>query len=162
MPEHGRTLKTSSLYFTPLEAKSRSSCTLPSAPPTHTSLVSCSLYLRPVGRSAGVTEVNDDIVPDWYQSLLEGGQYQEWRVPLCFGVDFFIYYRVCCAMYQSIIHSIRYDKLLSAVKSSGRGAPPPGMCVVGMSVMGEEVMRGVLGEYEKGQVTGGGHVVVSK
>ena len=36
----------------------------------------------------------------------------------------------------------RYDKLLSVVKSSGRGAPPPGMCVVGVSVVGEEVMRG--------------------
>lgn len=64
-------------------------------------------------------------------------------------------------MYQSTVHC-RYDKLLSAVKSSGRGAPPPGMCVVGMSVMGEEVMRGVFGEYEKGQVTGCCHVVVSK
>lgn len=56
-------------------------------------------------------------------------------------------------MCQSTLHYIRYDKLLSAVKSSGRGAPPPGMCVVGVSVMGEEVMRGVFGEYEKGQVT---------
>ena len=47
----------------------------------------------------------------------------------------------------------RYDKLLSSVRSSGRGAPPPGMCVVGVSVMGEEVMRGVIGEYQRGQVS---------
>ena len=46
----------------------------------------------------------------------------------------------------------RYDKLLSVVKSSGRGAPPPGMCVVGVSVVGEEVMRGVIGEYQRGRV----------
>ena len=47
----------------------------------------------------------------------------------------------------------RYDKLLSAVKSSGRGAPPPGMGVVGVGVVGEEVMRGVVGEYQQGQVS---------
>ena len=47
----------------------------------------------------------------------------------------------------------RYDKLLSSVRSSGRGAPPPGMCVVGVSVVGEEVMRGVVGEYQRGQVS---------
>ena len=47
----------------------------------------------------------------------------------------------------------RYDKLLNSVRSGGRGAPPPGMCVVGVSVVGEEVMRGVIGEYQRGRVS---------
>ena len=48
----------------------------------------------------------------------------------------------------------RYDRLLTAVRVSGRGpGVPPGMCVVGVSVVGEEVMKGVTTEYQRGQVS---------
>ena len=41
-----------------------------------------------------------------------------------------------------------------AVKGGGSGGVVPGMCVVGVSVVGEEVMRGVLAEYQRGGVSG--------
>lgn len=54
----------------------------------------------------------------------------------------------------------RYDRLLKGVKGSGEVSP--GMCVVGVSVMGEEVMRGVVAEYQRGRVRKGVRERVSK
>ena len=53
---------------------------------------------------------------------------------------------MCC-------HVCRYDRLVSAVKGSGHGVVPSGMCVVGVSVLGEEVMKGVTAEYQSGRVS---------
>ncbi|CAI8051318.1 eIF-2-alpha kinase GCN2 [Geodia barretti] len=44
----------------------------------------------------------------------------------------------------------RYDRLLSGLKSCGDGVSP-GMGVVGVGVVGEEIMRGVTSEYQHGR-----------